>query len=547
MSSKAEEEEADKDVCANCGIAEIDEIKLEDCDGCDLVKYCSDKCREEHREQHTEDCKKRADELHVKRLFTQPEGSHRGECPICFLPMPLDARKTLFMECCGQWICTGCGTAHMMTNVHDRVESATCALCRTLTSDEEEYRKRTKERIEANYPPSLFYKGSTHYNEGDYDGAFEYYTKAAELGDAEAHYRLGRMYWEGEGVVEDNEKAVYHYEKAAIGGHPTARYMLGLHEGANGEVDRTVMHWTIAANLGCEYSMKQLLPMYKDGFITKEEYGATLRTHQATIDATKSAQRDEAERVKAFSDALHDDGELHDDDDLFTQPDGSHHGECPICFLPMPLDADKSSFMACCGQTICNGCIHASYVSNIHDKVKASTCVFCRTPTSDKQEYEKRTQERIEANDPAALRYRGTTSYNKGNFRKALKYLTKASELGNIEAYYYLGCMYMYGEGVEKDMEKAIYHWEKAAIGGHHTARHNLAVEEAKNGNVKKAVKHWIIAAKLGYDVSMKALLPSYKGGYITKDEYGATLRAHQAAVDATKSSQREAAERIGL
>ena len=50
---KAETEAAEADVCcANCGIAGVDDIKLEECNDCDLVKYCSDKCREEHREQH---------------------------------------------------------------------------------------------------------------------------------------------------------------------------------------------------------------------------------------------------------------------------------------------------------------------------------------------------------------------------------------------------------------------------------------------------------------------------------------------------------------
>ena len=51
--ARAKEEEggtADKNVCANCGIAAVDDIKLEECTDCDLVKYCSDKCREDHRE-----------------------------------------------------------------------------------------------------------------------------------------------------------------------------------------------------------------------------------------------------------------------------------------------------------------------------------------------------------------------------------------------------------------------------------------------------------------------------------------------------------------
>ena len=66
-------------VCANCGVAEVDDIKLEDCEGCDLVKYCGGKCMENHREQHEEECKKRGLELHDKELFSQPLGSHYGE------------------------------------------------------------------------------------------------------------------------------------------------------------------------------------------------------------------------------------------------------------------------------------------------------------------------------------------------------------------------------------------------------------------------------------------------------------------------------------
>ena len=48
-----EGEEKDLNVCANCGIAGVDDVTLKDCDGgCDLVKYCSDKCQENHRGQH---------------------------------------------------------------------------------------------------------------------------------------------------------------------------------------------------------------------------------------------------------------------------------------------------------------------------------------------------------------------------------------------------------------------------------------------------------------------------------------------------------------
>ena len=254
---------------------------------------------EDHREQHSEECKRWSDKLlHDKRLFTQPDRNHRGECPICFLPMPLDATKSTFMPCCGQRICTGCGTAHVMSNVHDLVKAIRCVFCRTSPLDKVEYKKRKMERIEANDPAVLCHMGSEGYYKGDYDKALKYFTIAADFGDAEAQFKLGKMYMVGEGVEIDEEKAVYHYEKTAIGGHAGARYALAFVEAKNGNTERAVKHWIIAANLGCEYSMKRLLPMYKDGCITKEDYGATLRTHQAAIDATKSAQRDEAERTK---------------------------------------------------------------------------------------------------------------------------------------------------------------------------------------------------------------------------------------------------------
>ncbi len=58
-----------------------------------------------------------------------------------------------------------------------------------------------------------------------------------------------------------------------------------------------------------------------------------------------------------------------------------------------------------------------------------------------------------------------------------------------------------------------------------------------------RAVKHCIIAAKFGLLRPMKEVWRHYAQGNITKEDLEATLRAHQAAIDATKSPQREAAQ----
>ena len=174
------------------------------------------------------------------------------------------------------------------------------------------------------------------------------------------------------------------------------------------------------------------------------------------------------------------------------------------------------------------------------------TCPFCRHPVPETdEEVEKNKMKRIAANDPVALMKLGLRHYGEGKYDAAFNYLTKAAELGDVEACYNLSVMYREGQGVENDEEKELYHLEEAAIRGHLDARFNLACYEERSGRIDRAVKHFIIAANLGHDESIHALKDHYKYGYISKDDFAAALRAHQAAVDATKSPQREEAAKF--
>jgi tetratricopeptide (TPR) repeat protein len=261
----------------------------------------------------------------------------------------------------------------------------------------------------------------------------------------------------------------------------------------------------------------------------------------------KEAEADQnvSSQEKMSSVAKTERAELHDDDTLFSQPEGTHLGECPLCFLPMPIDNRKSFFKTCCSETICEGCVYADLMSNIHDEIdemKTRRCPFCREPHND-EENDKRMMKRVKANDPAAMRRMGTARYDEGDYEGAIEYWTKAAELGDIDVHYRLGFMYYEGEGVEKDAEKMVYHWEKAAIGGHPIARHNLGNIEEGNGNMERAVKHLIIAANLGFEESMKSLWGHYSQGNITKEDLDTTLRAHQAAINGMKSEQRDFAD----
>ena len=171
-----------------------------------------------------------------------------------------------------------------------------CPFCREPEEkSKEEFDKRVMNRIKKNDPVAMTQMGKTHKREGDYGKAFQYYSKAAKLGDATAHCLLGGLYYQGEGVENDMKKAVYHFEQAAIGGHANARSILGFHEKYNGRFERAAKHFIIAANLGLEPSLKAIKDLFVQGIVSKEEYAAALRGFQAAVNATKSIAREEGE------------------------------------------------------------------------------------------------------------------------------------------------------------------------------------------------------------------------------------------------------------
>ncbi len=286
--------------CASCGTAEVGDVKLKKC-ACYLVRYCSVKCQKDHRPKHKKECKKRAAELHDEILFKQPESSYLGDCPICCLPLSIDPEKSSMNTCCSKSICNGCNHANQIREEEGNLQHK-CAFCRKPSPvTDEEVNKLVMKRIEANDPVAMRYMGTKRYDEGDCKAAIEYWTKAADLGDVEAHYQLSILYREGWGLEKDKKKELYHAEQAAIGGHPIARHNLGCVEKDNGRYDRAAKHNIIAAKLGYDDSLGNVKLLYQVGLVSKEDYASALRGHQAAIAATKSPQREEAATFRAGS------------------------------------------------------------------------------------------------------------------------------------------------------------------------------------------------------------------------------------------------------
>ncbi len=157
------------------------------------------------------------------------------------------------------------------------------------------------ERIKKNCPAAMTEMGFKLWsNEGDYETAFKYYAKAAESGDANAHYNLSCMYHNGECVEKDEKKKIHHLEEAAIGGHAWARHNLGNAESRNGRFERARKHYIIAANLGYHDSLSNLKILYTKDHASKEDYADALRAYQAAKDMAKSEDRETAERSGSY-------------------------------------------------------------------------------------------------------------------------------------------------------------------------------------------------------------------------------------------------------
>jgi len=234
------------------------------------------------------------------------------------------------------------------------------------------------------------------------------------------------------------------------------------------------------------------------------------------------------------------------DEELFKQPPLEE--DCPICFVRLPSLGTGSKYMSCCGKIICSGCIHAPLYDNQGNKVDNKKCAFCRTPTpSSEKEMINRYKKRVEMNDPIAV-YSLGYYYSEGkygfsrDYKKALELWHRAAELGFAKAYNSIGYVYNYGQGVEVDKKKAVHYFELAAMGGDVMARNNLGTWEKREGNMERALKHFMIAIRGGNTKSLNAIKALCLTGNATKDDYTKALRSYQSYLGEIKSDQRDEA-----
>mmetsp|Transcript_16711 Transcript_16711/g.47984 ORF Transcript_16711/g.47984 Transcript_16711/m.47984 type:complete len:445 (-) Transcript_16711:31-1365(-) len=256
--------------------------------------------------------------------------------------------------------------------------------------------------------------------------------------------------------------------------------------------------------------------------------------------------------------------QLHDENGLFNEPPTMP--DCDICTLRLPLEYNMSTYMECCGKTICSACnfdshraifeVNSKRIERQQPLLDLSTCPFCRDPGTDgNDERIKRMKARAEMGDATAM---WTLAIQFGlvpDEAKSLHLAQNAAELGCTEAQYRLGCIYANGLiGVELDETKADMYFELAAKNGHVLARHHLGKRAYTGGRtgqtitiqsvspvmVIKSIRHWRISAAAGYTPSLLGLIKFFELGLFRHKDLAPSVRARDKALLEMKSESRD-------
>lgn len=232
----------------------------------------------------------------------------REECPICMLPMPpfdLQKAEVIYLTCCGKTICCGCMMSRDIVDMKEPTENGrSCPFCRRKPGGDPV--EKNMKLAKAGYCMSMFVLGNYYFDglvglKEDKREALKWYHKAMDAGSAVAALKIYKIYKYGDGIERDKAQSIYYLQKAADLGLPSGCFILAAHFMEMHNIWASMLYLRKAAICGSEVPsiFKALQQGYREGYITKDEYAATLREHQEVINEMKSESR---ERYKNQSD-----------------------------------------------------------------------------------------------------------------------------------------------------------------------------------------------------------------------------------------------------
>jgi uncharacterized protein len=138
-------------------------------------------------------------------------------------------------------------------------------------------------------------KGIAHYEAKNYQAAFSFLEKAANLGDSMAMTQLALMYDAGEGVAADVEKSIEWDKKAIALGSSTSMLNLGITYRKLGQIREAKWCFENALKLGDEQAALELARLYsvsdKERDTVKEYLRIAIASNNLSFDSEHEARQ----------------------------------------------------------------------------------------------------------------------------------------------------------------------------------------------------------------------------------------------------------------
>lgn len=133
------------------------------------------------------------------------------------------------------------------------------------------------------------------------------------------------------------------------------------------------------------------------------------------------------------------------------------------------------------------------------------------------------------------------------DYAKAMTWDTIAADMGNARGYTNLGLLYYNGWGVDKDLSKAIDYLKKADEGGDMKAPRYLGITYAETGDYASAATYYQKAADAGDITGSVNLAQLYVEGKGVGQSYDKAIQLLQSCIDSANGNTKAADAAIAL
>jgi len=323
----------------------------------------------------------------------------------------------------------------------------------------------------------ISYIGNLYYLMKDYHNAFIWYEKGSQWNDMTSTHNMANLYYDGKGVAKDRKKAFELYKKCASDGYVHSMCELGYMYDYNVDPEIKQDHIEAVRWLEKAVSANSVHAMYL--LHTNYLYGRGV----AAINLKRSFELCQRAADANHAQATHSLG--------FFYRDGTYVAKNSVRAFNL---FEKAVSLGCYKALNCQGNCYEYGIGVVKNIQLAKECyekciALCNNPYaytslahlylfgSDNiakdvnQAYKYLLQAVVEPNPPYATYYflglchaNGWGEGVKVNMHTAVEYFMTSANNGSRAAKHKLGLCYQDGEGVEKDIDKALEWYQKALI-----------------------------------------------------------------------------------